>query len=129
MQIERYNCNMQALIPRQVSVQITESLIDFPAVALLGPRQCGKTTLSRETVASLPAAIYLDLEKPSDLRKLQDPELFLRMQRASGDVVLPCLDEIPRTPELFPILRSVFDEGGRNGQFLILGSASRDLIQ
>ncbi len=120
---------MHGLIPRQMSAQITESLLDFPAVALLGPRQCGKTTLSRKIVASLPAAIYLDLEKPSDLRKLQDPELFFRMQRASGDVALVCLDEIQRTPELFPILRSVIDEGGRNGQFLILGSASRDLIQ
>ena len=55
---------MHGLIPRQVGDQITESLMDFPAVALLGPRQCGKTTLSRKIVASLPAAIYLDLEKP-----------------------------------------------------------------
>ena len=111
--------NSHGLIPRQVRVQVAESLIDFPAVALLGPHQCGKTTLSREIVASLLAAIYFDLEKPSDLRKLQDPELFFQMQRTSGYMALVCLDEIWRTPELFPILRSVIDEraGTANSSF------------
>ena len=120
---------MHGFLPRKIGQQITDSLLDFPAVALLGPRQCGKTTLAREIVYTLPQASYLDLEKPSDLRKLQDPELFFRMQRAAGKTPLVCLDEIQRTPELFPILRSVIDEDGRNGQFLILGSASRDLIR
>ena len=69
--------------------------------------------------------VYLDLEKPSDRNKIQEPELFLRMNRDK----LVCLDEIQRVPDLFEVLRSIIDERDRNGQFLILGSASPDLIR
>jgi predicted AAA+ superfamily ATPase len=102
---------------------------ESPAVALLGPRQCGKTTLARELVKGQPSAVYLDLELPSERRKLQDPELFFRAQLARRGPTLFCLDEIQWLPELFPILRGLIDEQHRNGQFLILGSASRDLIR
>ncbi len=120
---------MHGFLPRRIRREVEEGLRDFPAVAILGPRQAGKTTLAREIVGQLPAAVYLDLERPSDRRKLADPELFFRMHRARQRETLFCLDEIQRVPEIFPILRGAIDEAGRNGQFLILGSASRDLLR
>lgn len=100
----------------------------MPVVALLGSRQVGKTTLSRELQIAK-ATHYLDLERPSDLAKLEDPELYLSSH--SGKLII--LDEIQRRPELFPILRSLVDERRRSGenaaQFLILGSASPELLR
>lgn len=116
-------------LPRRIQRQIEARLADFPVVAVLGPRQCGKTTLIRETVGSRPGVVYLDLERPSDLNKLRDPELFFNLQRSQGTASLFCLDEIQRIPEIFPLLRSLADEERRNGQFLLLGSASRDLLR
>jgi len=96
-----------------------------PVVALLGARQVGKSTIARELIREAPNALYLDLEKASDRQKVEsDPELFFRANRDS----LICLDEIQLLPELFRSIRSHVDENERNGQFLILGSASRDLI-
>ena len=116
---------MQGYINRIIQTEIQERLNNFPAVAVLGPRQCGKTTLALEIVKGRKNAVYLDLEKPSDQRKLEDPELFFQLQKEN----LICLDEIQRRPELFPVLRSIIDERGSNGQILILGSASRDMIR
>jgi len=112
-------------IPRQIESELHDSLLGFPAVAVLGPRQCGKSTLAKRVVAEHPSAIYLDLEKPADLAKLHEPELFFSQH--SGKLV--CLDEIQRLPDIFSVLRSIIDEQGCNGQFLFLGSASRDLIR
>jgi predicted AAA+ superfamily ATPase len=97
----------------------------FPVVALLGPRQIGKTTLARQVLQRHPGAIALDLEKPSERRKLDDPERFLR---AHADKLV-CLDEIQLVPELFPVLRSLIDEARRPGRFLILGSAAPALLR
>jgi predicted AAA+ superfamily ATPase len=112
-------------IPRLESKRIRKYLENFPAVAILGPRQCGKSTLARHVLMDYPDTIYLDLENPEDRIKLSDPGLFFQLH--AGKMV--CLDEVQRTPELFPYLRSVIDLNNRNGQFLILGSASRDLIR
>ena len=112
-------------IRRRLHSQVIECLADFPAVAILGPRQAGKSTLAKQIVAEVGEAIYLDLEKPSDLRKLSEHEIFFRSHKDK----LVCLDEIQRAQELFAVLRSIIDEHERNGQFLILGSASRDLIR
>jgi len=97
-------------------------------VALLGSRQVGKTTLARDLDLEKPAH-YLDLERPSDLAKLADPELYF-----SGlNDQLVILDEVQRIPGLFPVLRSLIDErrraGERTCQFLLLGSASPELLQ
>jgi len=116
---------MHDYIPRFQQPNVLSGLVDFPAIAILGPRQCGKSTLARQIVAEFDEAVYLDLERPSDLRKLHDPELFL----SSHESALVCLDEIQRAPELFGVLRSVIDRRRRPGQFLILGSASPELIR
>ena len=112
-------------LPRILETSISESLTYNPATAVLGPRQCGKSTLVKELLNDKERTLYLDLERPSDLQKLQDPEWFLGTQTDS----LICLDEIQRMPELFPVLRSLIDTIGRKGMYLILGSASRELIK
>lgn len=110
---------------RELEVELQQDLQETPVVALLGPRQCGKTTLARKLAQTAPGSVHLDLERPSDLRKLTDPELYLGP--LSDRLVV--LDEIQRTPDLFPVLRSLVDEHRRPGRFLILGSASRDLLR
>jgi hypothetical protein len=107
---------------------VEEALALQPAVALLGPRQVGKTTLARQIADSRPS-IYLDLESPPDRAKLQDAGSFLR----ANSERLVVLDEIHRAPGLFLELRGVIDDyrrqGMRAGKFLILGSASLDLLR
>ncbi|MEA3222815.1 MAG: ATP-binding protein [Thermodesulfobacteriota bacterium] len=112
-------------LKRTLYREVLDCLQNFPAVAILGPRQCGKSTLAHAIISEIEQGVYLDLEKPSDLNKLGEPELFFDMHKEK----LICLDEIQRLPEIFKILRSIIDEKERNGQFLILGSASRDLIR
>lgn len=113
------------MIPRLLQKQVQRWLQQFPAVAILGPRQCGKSTLAQMVLATIPNAIYLDLERPSDLARLQDPEAFF----AANAERLVCLDEIQRAPELFPVLRAVLDARQRHGQLLLLGSASPALLR
>ena len=112
-------------IERKLQSEIVSCLDTFPAVAILGPRQCGKSTLARKIIQGAGDTVYLDLELPSDIQKLSEPELFFRQQGKK----LICLDEIQRMPEIFPVLRSLIDENRINGRFLILGSASPDLIR
>ncbi len=116
---------MQTYIDRSLTIDLLRRLQDIPAVALLGPRQCGKSTLAKHLISQMDNGLYLDLEKRSDLNKLRDPEAFFGFNQDK----LICLDEIQRVPELFSPLRSIIDEQNRNGQLLMLGSASRDLIQ
>ena len=97
----------------------------MPVTAVLGPRQCGKTTLVKMIIDQNPDNIYLDLERPDDLRALSDPQTFFRLHRGK----LLCLDEIQRVPELFPVIRAEVDEANVNNRFLILGSASPDLLR
>lgn len=116
---------MHKYIPRLLEKDLKKYLKIFPAVVLLGPRQCGKSTLAKKICGGEATAIYLDLEKASDLKKLTDPELFFEGHK-EGTIFL---DEIQKTPTLFSSLRSIIDEDRRNGRFILLGSASRDLIQ
>ncbi len=118
--------NISTSLPRLQALQgLQDDLALFPAVALLGPRQCGKTTLAKQILAQHPDAIYLDLERPSNRERLRDPELLLPTWQDR----LVCLDEVQLVPELFPVLRSLIDEHRRPGRFLLLGSASQDLIR
>lgn len=114
-----------AYIQRKLELKVNQSLKNYPVVAILGPRQCGKTTLADEIIARQENKIKLDLEKQSDLIQLEEVELFLDLYKNR----LICLDEIQRKPDLFTSLRSFIDEQNRDGLFLILGSASRDLIK
>lgn len=116
------------MIVRRALAVVKGALDRQPAVALLGPRQVGKTTLAH-SISSEPPSIYLDLEATEDRAKLADPALFL----ANYEDRLVVLDEIHRVPELFPALRGIIDRGRRHGRktsrFLILGSASMDLLR
>ena len=116
---------MHNIIARSCTATILKRLQTNPAVALLGARQVGKTTIADLIRQQFPKTIYLDLERPADLNKLSDPEAFFKQFNDH----LICLDEIQRVPDIFPILRGVIDRGRRNTQFLILGSASRDLLR
>jgi predicted AAA+ superfamily ATPase len=120
-----YTSNMQTYIKRKLTDKIRYKLKNMPAVAILGPRQCGKTTLAKAIISDIENTSYLDLERPSDVNKLQDPEAFFKVNAER----LICLDEIQRMPELFPALRSVIDDNKKNGQFLMLGSASPELLK
>jgi len=102
--------------------QIADSLARFRVTALLGPRQCGKTTIARELAAGPDA--YFDLEDPLDLARLEAPRQTLGA--LSGLVVI---DEIQRRPDLFPLLRVLADRQDQPARFLVLGSASLDLIK
>ncbi|MBK1621117.1 ATPase [Lamprobacter modestohalophilus] len=115
---------MHGYIPRLAEQALQRGLSRAPALALLGPRQCGKSTLARHWLGDAPA-VYLDLQDRADRAKLNEPELFFDHHRDA----LICLDEIQLLPEFFSALRSEIDRDRRAGRFLILGSASRDLIR
>lgn len=116
------------MIERHIKPRVLEALGYQAAVAIIGPRQVGKTTLALE-IGEERGALYLDLENRTDRRKLSDPALFLRHYENR----LVILDEIHRVPGLFQDLRGVIDSGRRRGirtgRFLILGSASMDLLR
>ena len=116
------------MIPRRVHKLVQQALARQAAVALIGPRQVGKTTLALD-IGETAHALYLDLESRADRSKLADPALFLR----SYEDRLVILDEIHRVPDLFQDLRGLIDQGRRRGRrtgrFLLLGSASVDLLR
>ncbi|MBR1589152.1 MAG: ATP-binding protein [Kiritimatiellae bacterium] len=112
-------------IKRRLEESIRRALGRNPVAAVLGPRQCGKSTLVKHLREEMGPSVYLDLERPSDLAKLSDPELFFSRHKEE----LICIDEIQRKSDLFPVIRSLCDDWGGNGHFLVLGSASRDLIR
>jgi predicted AAA+ superfamily ATPase len=116
------------MIRRRLESLVEERLGQFPAVALLGPRQAGKTTLAL-SIGSARKSVYLDLESPPDREKLGDAAFYLSGHE--DDLVI--VDEVQRAPELFATLRGLIDQGRRHGnkagRFLLLGSASIDLLQ
>lgn len=116
------------MLNRSTLASLREDLGQYPAVALLGPRQAGKTTIAHQ-LAHADRSVYLDMESELDRAKLASPELYLgeRLDR------LVVIDEVHRVPGLFPVLRGLIDrarrEGQRNGLYLLLGSTSLDLLQ
>lgn len=116
------------MINRWITDKLKETVQRTPAVALLGARQVGKTTLAQVFAQNQPS-IYLDLESPEDLVKLSDPGAFLSLHTDK----LVILDEIQRAPDLLMILRGLIDKnrraGRKGGQFLLLGSASMELLR
>ena len=118
------------MITRSLENRFNRALDSMPVVALLGPRQVGKTTLALEIAGKRLEKkwAYLDLELESDLSKLTDAESYLK--GFEGRLLI--IDEVQRRPELFPLLRGLVDarkrKGEKTAQFLLLGSASRDLL-
>ena len=117
------------MIDRRHTRRVLHFLEESPAVALLGPRQVGKTTLARAIAAESLDCLYLDLENPRDVARLADPGRYLELHADR----LVILDEIQRMPDLFRLLRGQIDERRRSGRrsrhFLLLGSASDTLLQ
>lgn len=112
-------------IKRNAEIEILNSLVrNNSVVAILGPRQCGKTTLSSQFASQWKSeATFFDLEHPRDIQRLEEP--MLALENLSGLIVI---DEVQRTPDLFPVLRVLADRN-KKAKYLILGSASRDLIR
>jgi len=110
----------------RISEKIVKDLLSgFPCVAILGPRQVGKTTLARKIQKEYELSTYLDLEFQKDYLKLEDAETYLR--QFENHLVI--IDEVQRKKDLFPALRALIDLNRRPGRFLILGSASPDLLR
>ena len=116
------------MITRRIEKKITDALARSPSVALIGPRQVGKTTIALDISENTPA-IYLDLENRTDIEKVRDIAAFHAENR--GKLIV--LDEVQRMPEVFTALRGIIDRerrtGNKAGQFLFLGSASIALLQ
>src|SRR5690606_34499349 len=114
------------MIVRTLQATVESALDRFPVVALLGPRQVGKTTLARAVAENASVdVLHLDLELPSHVARLADPDLYLGRHAES----LVVLDEVQRLPDIFPVLRALVDQDRRPGRFLLLGSASPDLVK
>ena len=113
------------MIARNLYEKITTSLEQFPVVGIIGSRQTGKTTLAKLIQKKNMNSVYLDLELPSDQNKLREPELYLSRH---GDALV-IIDEIQRMPSLLPLIRALVDQNRVPGRFLILGSASPDMIR
>ncbi|MEL6821480.1 MAG: AAA family ATPase, partial [Calditrichota bacterium] len=116
------------MIKRRIEHKLIKALSRSSSVALLGPRQVGKTTLALSLGEST-KAVYLDLENPQDLQKVGDIATFHKMNRDK----LIILDEVQRLPEIFQQIRGIIDQeryrGNKTGIFLFLGSASIDLLK
>lgn len=114
------------MLKRKMLRTLVTDLRNNPAVAILGPRQVGKTTLARQLQKQIKKpVVYLDLEKQSDVRKLGEPETFFELYKNHCVI----LDEVQRLPELFSALRPAIDEHRKNGRFILLGSASPQLVR
>ncbi len=114
------------MIKRQQEGRIIELLKHFPSIAILGPRQAGKTTLAKQIINRIKKdSVYLDLEISGDVHRLSDPENYFEQNRDKCIVI----DEIQRKPELFPILRGMIDRHKKAGRFILLGSASPDWLK
>ena len=125
LQIEREEFSMQIFHSRSMEKELKKALGTFPAAALLGPRQCGKSTLARHVAEGRDDVLFLDMESSHDLARLQEPEYYLSQHSEK----LICIDEVQRRPDLFPVLRVLIDKERRPGRFLLLGSASPDLLR
>jgi uncharacterized protein len=113
------------MIKRKLEDRIVKALEHFPAAAILGPRQVGKTTLAKSLRDRLDKeSFYIDLENPDDLVLLTEPFRFFQANKEKCIII----DEIQRSKELFPLLRSAIDQDRKPGRFILLGSASPELL-
>ena len=114
------------IIPRNISGKVRSYCKIFPVVAIVGPRQSGKTTFVKDYTRQLTkTTVYLDLENPTDLDKLENPYLFFSQNKEKCIII----DEVQSKPDLFPVIRSFVDENKQKCNFIILGSASPELLK
>ena len=113
------------MLTRLIEDEILNYLRYFPAAGIVGPRQCGKSTVAQLITKKIKGSLYLDLENPIDRARLTDASLFLSQYKGK----LVCLDEVQFMPEIFEVLRGVIDRNKKNGQFLLLGSATPHLLR
>ena len=114
------------MIKRELSKRVIKLIRQFPSVAILGPRQIGKTTLAKSLIPLIgKESVYLDLELPVDFNRLSNPQVFFESNSDKCIVI----DEIQRMPDLFPVLRAVIDMQRDPGRFVLLGSASPELLK
>ncbi|MBQ7490878.1 MAG: ATP-binding protein [Bacteroidales bacterium] len=116
---------MNGLINRKISDLLEKYLQIFPAVAILGPRQCGKSTLIKMYAEDKENFLYIDLQNRIDRQKIEDPLMFFQLNEQETI----CLDEVQLLPDIFSDLRAEIDRVRKPGRFVLLGSASRELIQ
>jgi hypothetical protein len=115
------------MLERHATKQVFQDLEYFPVVGIVGPRQVGKTTLAKYVLTKLgnTKSIYLDLELDADRRKLEDAETYLQYHQDKCVVI----DEVQRMPELFPLLRALVDMDRKPCRYILLGSASPEMIK
>jgi len=114
------------MIKRKLQSRILNLLEHFPAIAILGPRQIGKTTLAISLIPAInKEVVYLDLELPADVNRLSNPQMFFESNLDKCVII----DEIQRIPDLFPVIRAVIDQHRVPGRFILLGSASPELLK
>ena len=114
------------IIERQITKQVLKNLTYFPVVGIVGPRQVGKTTLAKILQQNLNTpSLHLDLELQEDLYKLDNPQAYLQMNAEKCIII----DEIQRLPSIFPLLRALIDQDRRPARFIILGSASPEMVR
>jgi predicted AAA+ superfamily ATPase len=114
------------MIIRRIKEELAALLDTFPAVALLGPRQVGKTTLTRELLkGNFEDVVYFDLENDDDISRMQNPAFLFEQYKTSCIV----LDEVQRVPDLFRQLRPIIDQQRTVGRFILTGSASPALVK
>lgn len=117
---------MSNYYPRAIEERLIQAVTKNPAVVVMGPRQVGKTSLVKAIAARLSfPTLYLDLEYPEDQNRLMNPALFLESVQDRTIII----DEVQRMPALFPILRALIDRNRRPGRFILLGSASPDILR
>ena len=114
------------LVKRYLQSEILQRIHHYPVVGIIGSRQIGKTTLAKQIIPHInKETIYLDLESIADYQKLENPELYLEQHKEKCVII----DEVQNKPDLFPILRSIIDKDRKPGRFIILGSASPEMLR
>ncbi|PWK20096.1 hypothetical protein LV89_03906 [Arcicella aurantiaca] len=114
------------MFERSITSQLLDDLSFFPVVGIIGPRQVGKTTLAKWLQKQIDqSTLYIDLELDTDLRRLDDAETFLKSHSEKCIII----DEVQRMPKIFALIRALVDQDRRPARFILLGSASPDLIK
>ncbi len=122
----KLNSHISMMLNRDINDKVGQYCKIFPVIAILGPRQCGKTTFVKLFAEkNIEEFVYLDLEDPNDIMKFENAQLYFSGNHNKTIII----DEIQRKPELFPLIRSEVDRGNEKCRFIILGSASPDLLR